>query len=72
MHEGRSQNQRGGATRQREDTWAGSQAEGLSQGWSLKGLRLEHSLGREWKGGAASKLRPWLVICKVPAGDKSG
>lgn len=32
---------------QREGTWAESQAEGLSQGWSLKErrLRLEHSLG---------------------------
>lgn len=46
MHEGRSQNQRGGATLQREGTWAGSQAEGLGQGWSLeeRGLRLEHRL----------------------------
>lgn len=47
MHEGRSQNQRGGATLQKAGTWAGPQAEGLGYGWSLeeRGLRLEHSLG---------------------------
>lgn len=52
-------------------TWAGSQAESVVES-ERKRAEIGAQPGREWKGRAASKPRPWLVICWVPAGDKSG